>query len=253
MRNDILERKNDILQWIQENQSKAYICRELKCKPDTLERYLGIMKIEYKGNVGLKGFKRINNNYIPAEQYILNSNVSSSILRDKLIREGIREKKCERCGLSSWLDEEISLELHHIDGNHYNNNFDNLQILCPNCHSLTQNFRNKSNKIIKNYPNTSKLIEEKKENKKTNTCICCGKLITNKATYCEKCYKKTLQVVERPGREIFKQEIRTIPFLQLGAKYGVSNKSIEKWCVAYNLPHKKKDIKNYSDEEWELL
>ena len=39
-RADILERKNDILKWIEENQSKAYMCRELKCKPETLNSYL---------------------------------------------------------------------------------------------------------------------------------------------------------------------------------------------------------------------
>lgn len=252
MRNDILDRKEDILQWIKENRPKAYMCRELKCKPDTLERYLGIMQIEYKGNPGLKGFKVINNNYIPAEQYILNSCVHSSILRDKLIREGIREKKCERCNLTTWLGEEINLELHHIDGNHYNNNFDNLQILCPNCHSLTQNYRNKGKtKLIMNYQEVD--IPKKSSSRKNKQCISCGAPITKQATYCEKCYKQSLQRVKRPDRDTFKKEIRTIPFLQLSAKYGVSDKSISKWCIAYNLPHKKKDIKSYSDEEWELL
>ena len=53
-RNDILERKEDILQWISENQSKAFICRQLKCKPETLNSYLAKMGIDYKGNKGLK-------------------------------------------------------------------------------------------------------------------------------------------------------------------------------------------------------
>jgi hypothetical protein len=56
-RADILERKNDILKWIEENQSKAYMCRELKCKPETLNSYLKKMNIEYAGNQGLKGKK----------------------------------------------------------------------------------------------------------------------------------------------------------------------------------------------------
>lgn len=51
-RADILERKNDILKWIEENQSKAYMCRELKCKPETLNSYLKKMNIEYAGNQG---------------------------------------------------------------------------------------------------------------------------------------------------------------------------------------------------------
>ena len=34
-----------------------------------------------------------------------------------------------------------------------------------------------------------------------------------------------------------------------GAKYGVSDNTIRKWCIAENLPHKKTDIKMYTDEE----
>ncbi len=40
MRKDILGQKNKIQQWISEEKSKAFICRELHCKPDTLETYL---------------------------------------------------------------------------------------------------------------------------------------------------------------------------------------------------------------------
>lgn len=50
MRTDLLERKTDILQWISENQSKAFIARELKCNPKTLNSLLKQLNIEYKGN-----------------------------------------------------------------------------------------------------------------------------------------------------------------------------------------------------------
>jgi len=59
-------------------------------------------------------------------------------LRDKLIRDGIKEKKCELCGLSTWMGKELPLELHHKDGNHYNNELSNLEIVCPNCHSIQE-------------------------------------------------------------------------------------------------------------------
>lgn len=38
------------------------------------------------------------------------------------------------------------LEMHHIDGNHLNNTLSNCVLLCPNCHSLTDNYKNKANK-----------------------------------------------------------------------------------------------------------
>jgi len=55
----------------------------------------------------------------------------------------LRGHICESCNNVSWLEVPISLEVHHIDGNRVNNELNNLQLLCPNCHSLTDNFRNK--------------------------------------------------------------------------------------------------------------
>jgi hypothetical protein len=55
MRQDIVYNKEKILNWIIENKSKAFICRELKCKPLTLDSHLKKMNIIYKGNMGLKG------------------------------------------------------------------------------------------------------------------------------------------------------------------------------------------------------
>lgn len=52
-----------------------------------------------------------------------------------------------RCGLDEWLGEKLVLELEHKDGNNQNNIRENLEALCPNCHSLTPTWRgrNKSN------------------------------------------------------------------------------------------------------------
>ena len=84
MRTDILERKNDILEWISQNQSKAFICRQLKCKPETLNSYLKQMDIEYAGNMGLKGMKT-DPRYKTAEEYVQSTCVKSHILKQKLI------------------------------------------------------------------------------------------------------------------------------------------------------------------------
>jgi 5-methylcytosine-specific restriction endonuclease McrA len=51
---------------------------------------------------------------------------------------------CELCNTSEWLGSPITLEVHHIDGNNKNNELKNLQILCPNCHSQTDNYRAKN-------------------------------------------------------------------------------------------------------------
>lgn len=56
----------------------------------------------------------------------------------------LRGHQCECCGLEYWLDKPIPLELHHVDGNSLNNAMDNLKLLCPNCHALTDNYRGKN-------------------------------------------------------------------------------------------------------------
>jgi predicted RNA-binding Zn-ribbon protein involved in translation (DUF1610 family) len=61
--------------------------------------------------------------------------------------------KCEICGwgIKNEYTNNIPLEIHHIDGDCTNNKEENLQLLCPNCHSLTENFgsRNKASKRYK--------------------------------------------------------------------------------------------------------
>lgn len=64
----------------------------------------------------------------------------------KSIRKYLIEKhnyKCQKCG---WGEENphthtIPLEIHHIDGDYTNNKEENLQVLCPNCHSLTETYK----------------------------------------------------------------------------------------------------------------
>lgn len=58
-------------------------------------------------------------------------------------RHLIKEKghKCEICGNTEWLGSPITLEVHHIDGDRTNNSIENLQLLCPNCHSTTSSWK----------------------------------------------------------------------------------------------------------------
>lgn len=147
MRTDILERKDEILQWIEENQSKAFICNQLQCKPETLNSYLSKMGIIYNGNQSGKGIAKNRNDYMLLVDYLANSqNIQSNKVRLKLLHEGYKEYKCENCGLTEWLGNPIPLELHHKDGNRENNTIENYILLCPNCHALTDSYRGKNSK-----------------------------------------------------------------------------------------------------------
>lgn len=93
-------------------------------------------------------------------------------------------------------------------------------------------------------------INAESRRKSYNQCEVCGKLTSNKRFCSQKCQKASLRIVERPLRKELKQMIRVIPFRTIGQNYGVSDTAIKKWCKTYNLPYRKKDIKQYSDEEW---
>ena len=138
MRLDILEQRSSIDKWIAENRPKVFMCRELRCKPATLEGYLKKMGITYAGNMGGKG-KTCP--YRKSARYYLHkgSLIHSSALRQKLLEDKIKPPCCEECGKTMWRSRPIPLELHHINGDRFDNRLRNLQILCPNCHALTDN------------------------------------------------------------------------------------------------------------------
>jgi DNA-binding CsgD family transcriptional regulator len=61
-------------------------------------------------------------------------------LKLRLVRSGLKQKLCEACGIASWNGKPISLALHHVNGDRHDNRIENLQLLCPNCHSQTDTF-----------------------------------------------------------------------------------------------------------------
>lgn len=75
------------------------------------------------------------------ELLVNNSTYQSNKLRKRLLDENYFEHKCYNCNLTDWMGFPIKLELEHIDGNHQNNQIENLTLLCPNCHSLTPSWR----------------------------------------------------------------------------------------------------------------
>ena len=71
------------------------------------------------------------------------------ILREFLIEE--RGKECEMCHNKEWLEQDIPLSVHHIDGDASNNIPKNIQLLCLNCHGLTNNFGRKNKNGTRSY------------------------------------------------------------------------------------------------------
>jgi hypothetical protein len=76
----------------------------------------------------------------PLEQILVKDSdyANISVLRRRLIAAGLKQARCEMCGRSEWMGQAIRLELDHINGDRRDNRLENLRILCPNCHSITE-------------------------------------------------------------------------------------------------------------------
>jgi hypothetical protein len=68
-------------------------------------------------------------------------------LKARLVSEGLKTHRCEKCGQTEWLGVPIPLEIHHRDGDRCNNSLPNIELLCPNCHALTGNYRGRKKKV----------------------------------------------------------------------------------------------------------
>lgn len=113
----------------------------------TIKKYIKVHNIDtshFTGQGHAKG-KPSSRPKRDLEKYLDNSfPIHSNRLKQRMLSESYKEYVCKRCGLHTWQNEKIPLELHHIDGNHDNNLLENIQLLCPNCHALTDTYRGKN-------------------------------------------------------------------------------------------------------------
>ena len=70
-------------------------------------------------------------------------------VKRRMLAAGLKTVSCEVCGISEWRGAPLSLALHHVNGDGQDNRLENLQLLCPNCHSQTENFAGRSVRRIK--------------------------------------------------------------------------------------------------------
>lgn len=81
------------------------------------------------------------------QDYLTNKkSIQSYKLKNRLIKDKILPYQCNCCKNTEWLNKPIALELHHKDGDNANNQLENLELLCPNCHAFTDNYRSKNSK-----------------------------------------------------------------------------------------------------------
>ena len=141
--------KENLEQIVKDSYSVCEVARKLGLKDKgstlkTIKKYISIYGIDTSHFTGQNWRKGKTQTYLNKLENILKPNINygSNRLLKRLVEEGIKPYECEKCHNSTWMGESLTLELHHIDGDHYNNSLENLQILCPNCHAMTDSHVN---------------------------------------------------------------------------------------------------------------
>lgn len=176
---------------------------------------------EYDIDISHFDFKPKNNyngKLLLNEILVTGSTYNTKNLKKRLYDEGLKERKCEKCGQDEWwYGEKISLILDHINGNHDDNRLINLRILCPNCNATLpthggKNIKFKSNSKRKKYYNELNNKEKEISLKKRSV---------------------KQRKVKRPSYEQLLIEINELGYSGTGRKYGVSDNAIRKWKKYY--------------------
>lgn len=145
------------------------------------------------------------------------TNINSSTLKEKLYKEGLKERKCEKCGQGEiWKGKKMSLILDHINGINNDNRIENLRIVCPNCNgTLETHCRGKIG------------LEYKKQK---YDCVC-GNKKSKRSKKCRKCDAYNQRKVKRPNIETILKEIKELGYTGTGKKYNVSDNTIRNWIT----------------------
>jgi len=78
---------------------------------------------------------------IPLEDLlVVGRRTNRTHLKQRLLAAGLKENRCEECGITGWRGKPLSMALHHVNGDGTDNRLLNIAYLCPNCHSQTPNY-----------------------------------------------------------------------------------------------------------------
>lgn len=151
------------------------------------------------------------------EYFVDGTSRTGSHLRERLIASG-REYVCEGCHIGpEWQGEPLTLQVDHIDGDHFNNLKDNLRFLCPNCHALTTTFGISKTKA--------------QPRARYNYCADCNCRVYKTSIRCRSCaesIKERKTKIDWPDVDVVIRGVREHGYVSYGKRLGVRDNAIRK-------------------------
>ncbi len=142
----------------------------------------------------------------PIESYLILGRKIEDAIKKRLISEGLLKNQCAICDLGSiWHGRKLVLQLDHKNGNKTDSRFENLRLLCPNCHTQTETWGSR-------------------------------RLKKPRAPYDRRKPKPHTRKVLRPTKHELEVLLRTQNWSAIGRKYGVTDNAVRKWAHSYGIP-----------------
>jgi hypothetical protein len=207
----------------------------------TVQRWAGRWSVRtdhFDPNIGRRNRTRARAK--PLEEALVeNSTYARGKLKERLLTAGLKRRACEMCGQGEiWNGQRMSLVLDHINGVSNDHRLENLRIVCANCAATLETH------CGRNLP-------------RERVCPRCGTAFAPRHIRHRYCSMKCVggangdqlrgvprpgsRKVQRPPYEQLVADLRSISFVAVGRKYGVSDNAVRKWIRWYEAEQRREE------------